>query len=199
MLRGLRALFRAKKQKPRRASRTSRKEKPVKRSPQTLEQTLSSREETPSSEWLKNLEVFKHMVKDFSRRLEAIRESPEESYLVNTEISLRLLKVLENLEQLTERNTVTLERLAADHALGTHQNQDEENKKRRAREVLSALERHGSLTYEELRKELKPQVSYNRVTALVSEMIRDGIPLKREGKPGELVRVSLREGLTGSN
>lgn len=66
----------------------------------------------------------------------------------------------------------------------------------RAREVLAVLDSSGPLTYEQLHIELKPPVTYNRITALVSEMIRDGISLKREGKP---VKVSLKENVTGSN
>lgn len=138
-----------------------------------------------------NFEGFRQMLKDLSRRLEAIRDNPEETYLINTEITFRLLGILENLAGLTERNTATLERLAEGQTPTIPQNRDESDKKRRAREVIAVLESHGSMTYEELRKELKPPVSYNRVTALVSEMIRDGIPLKREGEPGKPVRVSL--------
>lgn len=139
--------------------------------------------------------AFRHMLKDLSRRLEAIRSDPEETYLINTEISLRLLGVLENLAGLTEKNATTLEKLAS----GIPQSQEDiqnPEKKRRAQEVLAVLERSGPKTYEELRNELKPTVSYNRITALVSEMIRDGITLKREGKP---VRVSFEGFLTGSN
>jgi hypothetical protein len=135
------------------------------------------------------------MLKDLSRRLEAIRENPEETYLINTEVNIRVLGVLENLSALTERNTAALENLASQSPLKQHKEQTSV-KKRRAREVLGVLERCGPLTYEELRKELKPEVTYNRVTALVSEMIRDGVLLQREGKP---VRVSLGDSLTGSN
>jgi hypothetical protein len=135
------------------------------------------------------------MLKDLSRRLEAIRENPEETYLVNTEVNIRVLGVLENLSALSERNTVALEKLAGQAPIKQHEELTSD-KKRRAREVLAVLERCGPVTYEELRKELRPEVTYNRVTALVSEMIRDGVPLQREGKP---VRVSLGESLTGSN
>jgi hypothetical protein len=135
------------------------------------------------------------MMKDFSRRLEAIRENPAETYFVNTEVTLRILDALEKLSVLTERNTVALERLAGQIPIKQH-TQHESDKKRRAREVIAVLERCGALTYEELRRELKPQVSYNRVTAWVSEMIRDGVTLERAGKP---VRVSLENSLTGSN
>jgi hypothetical protein len=142
-----------------------------------------------------DFEGFRYMLKDLSRRIEAIRENPEETYLINTEATLRLLGVLENLTHLTERNTITLEKLSV-QGTANHHEQDDSSKKKRAREVITVLERCGELTYEELRRELKPQVSYNRVTALVSEMIRDGVPLGRDGKP---VRVSLRGSLTGSN
>jgi hypothetical protein len=146
-----------------------------------------------------NFEGFRHMFKDLSRRLEAIRDNPEETYLLNTEVSFRLLGVLENLSLLTEKNTRTLERLTEHDLVKQHKEMDS-GKKRRAREVLSVLERYGPLTYEELRSELKPPVSYNRVTALVSEMIRDGVPLTREGQKGKPVRVSLDSGtVTGSN
>lgn len=144
---------------------------------------------------LARFEEFRHMLKDLSRRLEAIRENPEETYLVNTEVNFRVLGVLENLSVLTERNTIALESVASQTPVNRHKEQTSD-KKRRAREVLAVLERCGPLTYEELRKELKPEVTYNRVTALVSEMIRDGVPLQREGKP---VRVSFGESLTGSN
>ena len=140
-------------------------------------------------------EEFRYMLKDLSRRLEAIRENPEWTYLINTEVNIRVLGVLENLSALTERNTAALENLASQSPLKQHKEQTSV-KKRRAREVLGVLERCGPLTYEELRQELKPEVTYNRVTALVSEMIRDGVPLQREGKP---VRVSLGDSLTGSN
>ena len=135
------------------------------------------------------------MLKDLSRRIEAIRNNPEETYLINTEVTFRVLGVLENLAALTEKNTTALEKFVGKTPIIQHE-ANESHKKRRAREVLAVLERSGALTYEELRKELRPPVTYNRVTALVSEMIRDGIPLTREGKP---VRVDLKENLTGSN
>lgn len=140
-----------------------------------------------ASPWITNFEGFRHVMKDFSRRLEAIRENPEETYLVNTEVTLRIFDALEKLSFLTERNTIALEGLAGQKPI-EQQKEHGSDKKRRAREVLRVLERCGALTYEELRRELKPKVSYNRVTALVSEMIRDGVPLVREGKP---VRVNL--------
>jgi hypothetical protein len=135
------------------------------------------------------------MLKDFSKRLEAIRDNPQETYLINTEIIFRLLGVLENTANLGERNTVALESWTVGAPVQQHK-QQHPDKKRRAREVLAVLERCGPLSYEELRRELKPRISYNRITALVSEMIRDGIPLQREGKP---VRFSLEEPFTGSN
>jgi hypothetical protein len=138
---------------------------------------------------------FRYKLKDLSKRLEAIRSNPEETYLINTELTLRVLDVLETLADLTEKNTSSLKRLT-DQAPPIQQQDADSNKKRRAGEVLGVLERSGPLSYEELRMELIPPVTYKRVTALVSEMIRDGIPLIREGKP---VRVSLQETLTGSN
>ena len=160
----------------------------------TQELSTSSRESLPQSPLISRFEGYRHVLKDFSKRLEAIKNNPEETYLVNTELTARVLEILENLARSTEKNTVVLERLAGQKPIIQHESSDL-NRKRRAREVLAVLERSGPLTYEELRKELKPQVTYKRVTALVSEMIRDGIPLKREGKP---VRVSLEENLTGS-
>lgn len=161
---------------------------------QISEPIVSSRDVSPSSSWGASFEGFRHMMKDLSRRLEAIREDPGETYLINTELTLRLLGVLESLAGLTERNTVALERLTGQKPAITQELLDSD-KKKRAREVLGVLERAGPLTYEELRKALNPPITYNRVTALVSEMIRDGIPLKREGKP---VVVSVEVPLTGS-
>lgn len=134
------------------------------------------------------------MLKDLSRRLEAIRNDPKETYLINTEVSLRVLDVLEKLADFTERNTANLEKLAQ-QTTNFKREANDSNRKRRAREVLAVLEKTGPLTYEELRNELRPPVTYKRVTALVSEMIRDGIPLRRDGKP---VRVGLEDNLTGS-
>jgi hypothetical protein len=142
-----------------------------------------------------NFEGFRHMLKDLSKRLDAIRENPEETYLINSELTFRLLGVLENIAEATEKNTIALQKLAGNTTQIQH-TESEKDKKRRAREVLAVLERCGPLTYEELRRELKPMISYKRVTALVSEMIRDGVPLDRRGKP---VKVSLGNALTGSN
>jgi hypothetical protein len=191
----LRALIKPQKEKPKSRSGSSRELKTAARADLRGRSTPTSREVATPSQWLANFEGFRHMMKDFSRRLEAIRENPEETYFVNTEVTLRVLDALEKLSLLTERNTTALETLASQIPI-TQRIQHESYKKRRAREVLTVLERCGALTYEELRRELKPQISYNRVTALVSEMIRDGIPLEREGKP---VTVSLRDALTGSN
>lgn len=155
----------------------------------------SSREPGTPSSWGASFEGFRYMLKDLSRRLEAIRNNPEETYLINTEISVRVLEALENLGQLTEKNAAVLEALFSKVETGPSK-QEEADKHRRAREVLAVLERCGPLGYEELRKELEPEVSYNRITALVSEMIRDGVPLRREGKP---VKVSVVGTLTGSN
>ena len=135
------------------------------------------------------------MLKDLSKRLDAIREHPQEAFLINTELNFRLLGVLENLANATEKNTIAIENLAGNTRQIRHTEPDKD-RKRRAREVLAVLERCGPLTYKELRRELKPTISYKRVTALVSEMIRDGVPLDREGKP---VKVSLGNPLTESN
>jgi hypothetical protein len=64
------------------------------------------------------------------------------------------------------------------------------------RKPLAFLERNGALTYNELRVRLKPQISYSRATTLVAEMIRDGIALKKQGRP---VKVSLADELFRSN
>ena len=192
----LRAALGLEKRRPKmRISRPSREAKIAYSGTADKKSTASSRDVTVLSPQLASFEEFRYMLKDLSRRLEAIRENPEETYLINTEVNFRVLGFLENLSALTERNTVALENLASQSPVKEYEEQTSD-KKRRAREVLAVLERRGPLTYEELRKELKPEVTYNRVTALVSEMIRDGVPLLREGKP---VRVSLGESLTGSN
>ncbi|MBI4775985.1 MAG: hypothetical protein HY788_17730 [Deltaproteobacteria bacterium] len=182
----------------------------------------------PSTQHMGSFDLFRQTLSDFSRRVEAIRESPEDSYLLNTEMVYRLLGVLENLGHLTERNHTVLEmllqkngpshlsehpltdkerhqqaltlpnsphrlapeNLSVSEAWATNLDQDKTGKKRRAREVLGVLENKGAITYEDLRNQLTPVITYNRVTALVSEMIRDGIPLTREGKP---VKVSLEK------
>jgi len=53
--------------------------------------------------------------------------------------------------------------------------------KGRADEILDALMAFGPLTYNELAE--KMDVTYQRVVRLVSQMVRDGIRLNREGKP----------------
>lgn len=53
--------------------------------------------------------------------------------------------------------------------------------KGRAEEIMYCLREFGPLTYKELAD--KMDVTYQRVVRLVSQMIRDGIKLKREGKP----------------
>ena len=99
------------------------------------------------------------------------------------------------MEVLSGGNTVAIESLTIQAPPKQHKEQTSD-KKRRAREVLAVLERCGPPTYEELHKELRSEVTYNRGTTLVLEMIRDGVPLQREGRP---VRVSLGESLTESN
>ena len=191
----LRSLVTGKKRNPnQRTSRRSRESKPAAGGDSIKKSSATSREVPVSTPWMANFEGFRHMLKDLSKRLDAIRENPEETYLINTELSLRLLGVLENLANATEKNTIAIEKLAGNTSQIRH-TEHEKDRKRRAREVLAVLERCGPLTYEELRRELKPTISYKRVTALVSEMIRDGVPLDREGKP---VRVSLGNSLAGS-
>jgi hypothetical protein len=127
--------------------------------------------------------------------MESIKNNPEEAYLINTEVSLRLLEVLEHIAQISEKNALSLERMA-EHIKTPISKNDSSDKKRRAKEVIAVLERNGALTYNELRIKLKPQISYNRATALVAEMIRDGITLKKQGRP---VKVSLADDLIRSN
>ena len=188
MLGILKILFQDNKDKPKKTSRASRELKNITEHDKIIESQVSSRDRAMTPSWLVNFESFRNMLKDFSKRVESIKDSPEEAYLINTEISFRLLGVLENLATLTERNTTALENLTL-HKPDNPNDVKESDKIRRAREVLAVLENQGALTYEELRKELRPQISYKRVTALVSEMIRDGIPLKREGRP---VRIILQ-------
>jgi hypothetical protein len=190
MLGKLKSLVKGKKQKQKkRVSHRSREVKTQTSEALISKSTVISREVAASSARMDNFEGFRHMLKDLSRRLDAIRENPEETYLINTEVNLRLLGVLENLANSTERNASAIEKLTGLSHL-KQQTTHDLDKKRRAREVLAVLETSGAQTYEELRRELKPTISYNRVTALVSEMIRDGVPLRREGKP---VKVSLQE------
>ena len=192
----LKAVLGWKERKPKqKTSRRSREAKTADSGTADKKSTASSRDVEMISPQLASFEKFRQMLKDFSKRLEDIRENPEETYLINTEVNFKILGVLENLSALTERNTRVLESLAGQATL-KQQEEQSSDKKRRAREVLAALERCGPLTYEELRKELRPEVTYNRVTALVSEMIRDGVPLQREGRP---VRVGFERPLTGSN
>jgi hypothetical protein len=196
MLAKFRALVTSKKGNPnQRTSRRSRESKSAAGGDSNKKSSATSREVPVSSPWMANFEGFRHMLKDLSKRLDAIRENPEETYLINSELTFRLLGVLENIAEATEKNTIALQKLAGNTTQIQH-TEREKLRKRRAREVLAVLERCGPLTYEELRRELKPIISYKRVTALVSEMIRDGVALDREGKP---VRVSLGNPLTGSN
>jgi hypothetical protein len=187
MFEKLKTLLQNKKGKPKKISRPSRELKTIAERETIIKPPVSSRDSATTSPWIVNFQSFRNMLKDFSKRIESIKENPEEAYLINTEISFRLLGVLENLVHLAEKNTAVLEKLDFQNPI-IRDDMKDSDKRRRAREVLAVLENRGALTYEELRKELKPQISYKRVTALVSEMIRDGIPLKREGKP---VRVIL--------
>jgi hypothetical protein len=56
-----------------------------------------------STAWMANFDGFPHMLKDLSKRLDAIRENPEETYLINTELNLMVLGVLEKLADATEK------------------------------------------------------------------------------------------------
>lgn len=60
--------------------------------------------------------------------------------------------------------------------------------KGRAEEIIYCLREFGPLTYKELAD--KMDVTYKRAARLVSQMVRDGVGLKREGKPR---KVSLEE------
>lgn len=52
-----------------------------------------------------------------------------------------------------------------------------------ADQIHDILEDIGPLSYEELGDMLEPPVSPKRAARLVSQMIRDGVELKREGSP----------------
>ena len=52
-----------------------------------------------------------------------------------------------------------------------------------ADQIHDILELMGPLTYEELGRGLDPPVSPKRAARLVSQMVRDGVELKREGSP----------------
>ncbi len=58
--------------------------------------------------------------------------------------------------------------------------------KGRADQIHDALEEFGPLTYAELAEKLDPPVDSKRITRLLSQMIRDGIKLKRFGKPRQV-------------
>jgi hypothetical protein len=130
---------------------------------------------------------IRNLLKDLSKRIESIKNDPQETYLINTEISFKLLLVLEHMAQISEKNASNLEKLIGKTNAPSIKI-EKEDKKRRAREVLAVLEQNGALTYNELRLMLKPPISYKRVTALIAEMTRDGIELKKQGRP---VKVSL--------
>ena len=52
-----------------------------------------------------------------------------------------------------------------------------------ADQIHDILEKFGPLTYKEVAEKLDPSVSWKRASRLVSQMIRDGVELKREGSP----------------
>lgn len=58
-----------------------------------------------------------------------------------------------------------------------------EDLKGQADQIHDLLETSEPLTYEEIGHHLDPQVSADRASRLVSQMIRDGVELKREGSP----------------
>ncbi len=58
-----------------------------------------------------------------------------------------------------------------------------EDLKGQADQIHDILEDVGSLPYKELGEMLEPPVSPKRVARLVSQMVRDGVELKREGSP----------------
>ena len=195
MFKKLRTFFQKQKVEGNETSRSSRDKKETTVDGFTQKFGPSSRAISGPESWHTNFINIRNMLKGFSKRMESIKNSPEESYLINTEVSLRLLEVLEHLTQLTEKNTSSLEKMTG-NTYKPNPIIERGDEKRRAREVIAVLERNGALTYNELRIKLKPAISYNRVTALVAEMIRDGIALKKEGRP---VRVSLADDLIRSN
>ncbi len=52
-----------------------------------------------------------------------------------------------------------------------------------ADQIHDLLEIYGSLTYAEIGEMLNPPISEKRTSRLIGQMIRDGVELKREGKP----------------
>jgi len=59
--------------------------------------------------------------------------------------------------------------------------EDEDGIIGRAGEIVDALTKFGPMAYKELAEELG--LTYKRVVRLVSQMVRDGVKLKREGRP----------------
>ena len=107
----LRAFIGRETAKPSERSRSSREEKTEAKQATSQKISETSREPFTHS-WLNaSFADFRHKLKDLSKRLEAIRNNPEETYLINTELTLRVLDVLETLANLTEKNAASLERL----------------------------------------------------------------------------------------
>jgi hypothetical protein len=187
MFKKIRAFFQNQTGETEETSRSSRDTKEVAAGVSGQKLALSSREFSGHDPWQTNFENIRKMLKSFSKRIESIKNNPEESYLINTEVLFRLLEVLENFTKLTEKNASSLEKMA-ENIHRPIPKIERSYEKRRAREVIAVLESNGELTYNQLRNSLKPPISYNRVTALIAEMMRDGIALKKRGRP---VKVSL--------
>ena len=58
---------------------------------------------------------------------------------------------------------------------------DEDGIKGRAGEIIDLIKDKGPMTYNQIGDALN--LSYKRIVRLVSQMVRDGISLLREGKP----------------
>lgn len=62
--------------------------------------------------------------------------------------------------------------------------EDEDGILGRAGEIVDLVTDKGPLTYKDIASELG--LSYKRIVRLVSQMVRDGIDLKREGRPRKI-------------
>ena len=109
MLKKLRAFFQKQALETKGTSRSSRDIKEAAADGFTQKFGSSSRAISGHDSWQTNFEDIRNMLKGFSKRMESIKNNPEESYLINTEVSFRLLEVLEHLTRLTEKNTSRLE------------------------------------------------------------------------------------------
>jgi hypothetical protein len=134
MIKKLRALFKKQTVQMKETSRSSRVKKgaPVNGFIQNF--GPSSREISGHDSWQTNFENIRNMLKGFSKRMESIKNNPEESYLINTEVSLRLLEVLEHLAKISEQNALSLERIGQ-NTYSPIPKVEGSDKKRRAREV----------------------------------------------------------------